>query len=140
MEGIRPFIHPAEFRRGMRRADPKLTTAACRSPPALLAKRLRGDAGLLAEKAGKMRRVREGELVSDFVDRLIGEDELAFRLGRNALADEVACGDPGTTLDVIVQAIRRHGELAGIEGKLALVAEVLLGQMRPRGAHRGRRR
>src|SRR6266478_5759496 len=102
------------------------------SPPALLAKRLRRDAGLLAEKAGTMRRVREGEIVSDFVDRLIGEEELAFRLGQNALADEVACGDAGRTLDVIVQAIRRHGELAGIEGKLALVAEVPLDQIAQR--------
>src|SRR5215472_1323068 len=95
--------------------------AAARSlPPALLPKRLRGEAGLLAEEAGEVRRVREGEIISDLVDRLIGEDQLAFRLGQHALADEVACRDPGSTLDMIVQAIGRHGKFAGIEGKLAL--------------------
>src|SRR5215831_9510852 len=109
------------------------------SAAALLAKRLRGNAGLLPEKAGEVRGVREGEIVGDLVDRLIGEDQLAFRLGQHALADEVAGGDAGGTLDMIVQAIRRHGELAGVESKLALVTEVLLDQVAQRVDRRVRR-
>src|SRR6266446_6032641 len=150
MEDARFYVHAGEFLKAgrsagvppalfARRSQEAGETSALRSPATLLAKRLRGDAGLLAEKAGKMRRVREGEIVSDFVDRLIGEEELAFRLGQNALADEVACGDPGSTLDVIVEAIRRHGELAGVEGKLALLAEMLLDQVAQRIDRRVRR-
>src|SRR5579871_6123565 len=76
------------------------------SSPALVAKRLRADAGLLAEEPGEMRRVREGEIIRDLVDRLVGEDELAFSLSQHALPDEVAGGDPGGALDVVVEAVR----------------------------------
>src|SRR6266853_3674218 len=84
-------------------------------PAALLAERLRRGAGLLAEEAGEMRGVREGEIVGDLVDRRVGEDELALRLGQHALADEVAGGDAGGALDMVVEAVGRHRELAGIE-------------------------
>jgi hypothetical protein len=76
-----------------------------------------------------VRGVREGEVVGDLVDRLVGEDELALRLGQHALADEVAGGDAGGALDVIVEAVRRHGKLAGVERELALLAEMLLDQV-----------
>src|SRR5260370_34172909 len=97
--GPQPCQRRARFaRRRNRTLAGGLALCVQPSAPALLAERLRGDAGLLAEKAGKMRRVREGEIVSDFVDRLIGEEELAFRLGQNALANEVRRGDASRTL------------------------------------------
>ena len=64
-----------------------------RSAAALRAKLVRRGAGLLAEEAGEMGRVGEGQFVGDVVDRLRGEDQLALGLGEDALADQMAGGD-----------------------------------------------
>ena len=68
--------------------------AANRSPSPPLAELVRRRAGLLAEEAGEVGRIGEGEIVGDLVDRLAGEYELALGLGEHALADQVPAVTP----------------------------------------------
>src|SRR5690349_1724714 len=95
---------------------------------ALLAERLRRRPRLLAEEAGEMRRVGEGEIVGDLVNGLGREDELALGLSEDALADQVTGCHAGRALDVVVEAIGRHRQLLGVEREHALLAEVILDQ------------
>src|SRR4051794_5816285 len=78
---------------------------AARSPELM-----RRGAGLFAEESGKVRGVREGKAISNLVDRLAGEDELALRLGQHAMADQVPRSHAGGPFDVVVEAVDRHGE------------------------------
>src|SRR5262249_35690903 len=87
------------------------------------AKRLRGDAGLRAEKSCKVGRVGEREIIGDLVDRLLGEHELPLGLGEHALTDQVAGGDPGCALDMIVEAVGGHCQLLSIEYEQPLLAK-----------------
>src|ERR1700730_7570510 len=80
-------------------------------------KLLRGCAGLLAEKAREVRWIGECEVVGDLVDRRPGKYKLALRLGQNPLADEMSGGDAGRPLDVIVEPVRGHGQLVGVEAE-----------------------
>src|SRR5207249_12281385 len=58
--------------------------------------------------------------------------ELPLGFGEHALADQVSGSDSGCTLDVIIEAIDRHGELVGVEGKLPLFVEVLIDELAQR--------
>ena len=88
-----------------------------RSPSPLLAKFVRCGAGLLAEESGEMRRIGEGKLLGDVVDRLRGKNELTLGLAEHALAYQMASGDAGGAFDVVIQPIDGHAELFGIEGQ-----------------------
>src|SRR5215475_9134068 len=100
-----------------------------RLPSPCRAELVRRGPGLLAEKAGEVGRIGEGEIVGDLVDRLAGEHELALGFGEHALADQVAGGDAGCAPDVIVEAVDRHCELVGVEGELPLLVEVLFDEL-----------
>ena len=52
----------------------------------------------------------------------------------------MAGGDAGRALDVVVEPVRRHGELVGIEVEMALLAEILLDQLAQRVDRRVGRR
>src|SRR5674476_468626 len=96
---------------------------------AAFAERLRRHAGLLAEKSREVRRIGECEIIGDLVNRLIGEHELALGFGQHALADQVTRGHAGCALDVIVEPVRRHRQLLGIEADQALLAEMLVNEL-----------
>ena len=68
------------------------------------------------------------EIVSDFVDRRVGKHELALGFSQDALANQVTGGDAGRAFDVIVEPVRRHGELVRVEAQQALLAELLFHQ------------
>src|ERR1700686_719006 len=89
---------------------------------------LRRGSGLLAEETREVRRIGKGEIVGDLADRKIGEDELALRFRQNALADQVAGGDPGGALDVVVETIGRHRQFRRVESDMPLAAEMILDQ------------
>src|ERR1700689_3182785 len=93
-----------------------------RSAAALRAKLVRRGAGLLAEEAGEVGRVGEGQLLGDVVDRLRGEDQLPLGLGEDALADQMTGGDAGRAFDVVVEPVDGHAELFGIKIELAFGA------------------
>ena len=61
------------------------------SAAASVAKRVRGHPGLLAEKSGKMRGVGKSQIVGDFMDRLVREDELTLGFGQDTLTDQMTC-------------------------------------------------
>src|SRR5262249_36987819 len=103
-----------------------------RLPSPCRAELVRRGPGLLAEKAGEVGWIREGKIVSDLVDRLAGEYELALGFGEHALADQMPGGDAGCAPDVIVETIDRHGELVGVEGELPLLVEVLFDELAQR--------
>ena len=75
-----------------------------------------------------MRRVGKAEVVGDFMDSLAGENKFALGLGEQPLPDQMAGGDAGCALDVIVETVGRHRKFAGIESDLAFAAEILLHQ------------
>jgi hypothetical protein len=83
-------------------------------------------AGLLAEKAREVRWIGECEVVRDLVDRRPGKYKLALRLGQNPLADEMSGGNAGRPLDVIVEPVRGHGQLVGVEAEQSFLAKMLL--------------
>src|SRR5262249_55851297 len=60
-----------------------------RLPSPCRAELVRRGPGLLAEKAGEVGWIREGKIVSDLVDRLAGEHQLALGFGEHALADQM---------------------------------------------------
>src|SRR5580658_8252033 len=99
-----------------------------RSAAALRAEVVRRGAGLLAEEAGEMRRVGEGQLLGNVVDRLGGEDQLALGFGEDALADQMAGGNAGRAFDVVVEPVDGHAELFGIKLKLPFDTEILVDQ------------
>src|SRR5579862_4645961 len=103
-----------------------MSRASKRSAAALGAEFVRRGAGLLAEEAGEVRRVGEGQLLGDVVDRLRGEDQLALGFGQHALADQMAGGDAGRAFDVVVEPVDSHAELLRIKIELALGAEILV--------------
>ena len=74
-----------------------------------------------------MRRIGERQIVGNFLNWLAGKDKLPFRLGQHALADQMPRRDP-YSLYVIVETIRRHRQLLGIEADQTLLAEMLIDQ------------
>src|SRR5205814_10107000 len=66
------------------------------------------------------------------MDWLTGKHELPLGFGEHALANQVSGSNSGCTLDVIIEAIDRHGELVGVEGKLPLFVEVLIDELAQR--------
>src|SRR5580692_6430241 len=105
-----------------------MSRAPKRSAAALGAEFVRRGAGLLAEEAGEVRRVGEGQLLGNVVDRLGGEDQLALGFGEDALADQMARGDTGRAFDVVVEPVDGHAELFGIKLKLPFDTEILVDQ------------
>src|SRR4249920_1939277 len=99
-----------------------------KSAPAPLAKRLRCHSRLLAEKPGEVRWVRKGEVVGDLVDRLVREHELALGFSQDALTDQVPRRYAGCSFDMIVDPVRRHRQLAGVETDHAFLAEMFIDQ------------
>src|SRR4029079_4960296 len=73
-----------------------------------VAKRLRRHASLLAKKAGEMRRVGKSKIVSDLMDRLVGEYKLPLGFGENALPDEMTRSDTGRAFDMVIETVGRH--------------------------------
>ena len=83
---------------------------------------------MLAEESGKVRGIGKRQLLRDVLDRLRGENELALGFGQHALADQMAGGDAGCALDVIVEPIDRHAEFLGVEAELMLAVEEFVDQ------------
>ena len=99
-----------------------------RLPSPLLAKLVRGRPGLLAEEPREMRRIGESKFLGDVMDRLRRKNQLTFGLAQKLLPYQMAGGDTGGPLDVIVEAIDRHAELFGIKSQQPLVAKKLIEQ------------
>ena len=57
-----------------------------------------------------------------------GENELPFRFGEDALADEMAGGHAGRAFDVIVEPINGHAELLRVKSELVLAAKEFVDQ------------
>src|SRR5208337_3436436 len=93
---------------------------------AAIAKLVRRRAGMFAEEPGEVRRIGKRQLLRDVLDRLGGEYQLAFGLGKQTLTDQMPGGDAGRALDVIVKPIDRHAEFLRIETELVLAAEIFV--------------
>src|SRR5690349_15815637 len=73
-----------------------------------------------------MRGVGKSEIIGDLVDRLVGEYKLSLGFGENALPDEVARGDAGRPLDMVIETVGRHRQLLGIKADEPLLAEMFV--------------
>src|ERR1700733_9455485 len=102
-------------------ALPRLLETSAR----LVAEFVRRRSGLLAEEPREMRRIGEGELLGNVVDRPRGEDQLALGFGQHALTDKMTCGDAGCAFDMVVEPVHGHADLFGIKAEQAFLAEML---------------
>jgi hypothetical protein len=94
----------------------------------MIAKFVRRDASMLAEEAGKMRRVGKRQLLRNVLDRLRGKNEQTFCFGEDALANEMTGSYAGCPFDVIVESINGHAEFLRIKSELVLAAKELVDQ------------
>src|ERR1700675_3137265 len=78
--------------------------------------------GLLAEEPREMRRIGEGELLGNVMDRLRGEAQLALGFGQHALTDNMTCGNAVDAFDVVLEPVDGHADLFGIKSEQAFLA------------------